>query len=154
MKRLVALVLTVAAAVLLLPSAAQAIPIPGSNCIVSFTYPPDANNSSSLTFSYNNGLFQTPIRRAGACGRVYVQSLGVDDSLSPCFIARIRTYNEDRSTNYDGPYMQWDRLAQIRDIRNGHISNNRQYRIFAVPCDVNLRNPAHPPGFHVYTHAG
>lgn len=155
MKRLVALVLTVVAAavVLLVPLAAQAIPIPGSNCIVSFTYIPEVNHPSSLTFSYSNGLFQTPIRRAGACGRAYVQSLGVA-TAGPCFIARIRTYNDDRTPNYDGPYMQWNQVGQIRDIRNGYITNNRLYRIFAVPCDVNLRNPSHPPGFHVYTHAG
>lgn len=158
MKRLVVSILTIVALTVSLvvlsvaPSAARGIPVPGANCIVSFTYWPDVD-FTELVFSYNNMLFQTPIRRAGACGRVYVQSLGVA-TAGPCFIARIRTYNEDRTPNYDGPYMQWNAVGQVKDIRNGYITNNRLYRIFAVPCDVSLRTPAHPPGFHVYTHAG
>lgn len=153
MKRIITVI--IAAAVLLglaaFSTSASKIPVPGSNCAFSVQYLPDPD-LTTMYFSYSNGLFQTPLARAGACGHVYVESLGVA-AAPPCFIARIRTYNEDRTPNYDGPYMQWTRTGQIRDIRNGYISNGRIYRIFAVPCDPFYRNPAHPPGFAVYTHA-
>ena len=151
MKRIITVI--IAAAVLLglaaFSTSASKIPVPGSNCAFSVQYLPDPD-LTTMYFSYSNGLFQTPLARAGACGHAYVESLGV---APPRFIARIRTYNEDRTPNYDGPYMQWTRTGQIRDIRNGYISNGRIYRIFAVPCDPFYRNPAHPPGFAVYTHA-
>jgi len=134
------------------PAQSAGIPIPGTNCIFSVQYPPNPD-TTTMFFSYSNMLFQTPIVRAGACGHVMVQSLGVAAG-PPCFIARIRTYNDDRTPNYDGPYMRWDRVGQIQDIRNGFISNGRLYRLFAVPCDTRLRNPSHPPGMNVYTHAG
>jgi hypothetical protein len=146
-----ALVVGTAASVVLFAQPAQAIPVPGTNCSFSVQYLPDPD-LTTMYFSYSNGLFQTPLARAGACGHVYVESLGVA-TAPPCFIARIRTYNEDRTPNYDGPYMQWTRTGQIRDIRNGYISNHRLYRIFAVPCDPFYRNPSHPPGFDVFTHA-
>jgi hypothetical protein len=155
MKRIITVTVTVitAAAVLLglAATSSAAIPVPGTNCSFSVQYLPDPD-LTTMYFSYSNGLFQTPLARSGACGHAYVESLGVA-AAPPCFIARIRTYNEDRTPNYDGPYMQWTRTSQIRDIRNGYISNHRLYRIFAVPCDPFYRNPSHPPGFAVYTHA-
>jgi hypothetical protein len=155
MKRIITATVTVLATTAVLLGlavrASASIPLPGTNCSFSAQYLPDPA-LTQLYFSYNNGLFQTPVTRAQGCGHVYVESLGVYNAPA-CFVARIRTYTENGEVNYDGSYMRWDRVGQRRDIRNGYINNGRRFRIFAVPCDVNLRHPDHPPGFNVYTRA-
>jgi hypothetical protein len=150
MKRIATILIATASLIGLvaLPASAK-IPLPGTNCSFSVQYPPDPN-TTAMSFSNVNRLWQTPVVRAGGCGHVFVESLGVN-AAPPCFIARIRTYNENWTVNYDGPYMRWDYVGQDRDIRNGYVSNNRLYRIFAVSCDARYRDAVHPPGFNVYS---
>jgi hypothetical protein len=144
------IVLLVGLGILAVPTAANAAVYNINGCILSYQYPPFLDNG--LTFSYENGLFYTPIRRAGACRHVYVRSSGVFNA-PPCFSARIRTYNEDRTPRVDGPYMRFDRVGQILDLRPT-IENMRLYRIFAIPCASQYRDPGHPPGYDVFTHVG
>lgn len=132
-------------------AAAPASAVPPSDCSFSAQYQSTLYNGLSWSTS-DMEAFHTPMLRAGACGKVYIESLGVYNAPA-CQYVRLVTYHEDRTRNWVGPWYRFDRIGQLINVRgDGRISNNRQYRIYAYGCG-RFRHPNFPPGFRIYTHS-
>src|SRR5688572_3099388 len=79
-------------------------PGPPPDCRFSIAYPSWPNNGMAWSTS-DMESFHTPTMRAGACGKVWVESLGVYDAPA-CMNVKLVTYHEDGRRNYVGPWYQ------------------------------------------------
>lgn len=112
----------------------------------SLTYP------NGLGWSTNRQAHITPLRRSGACGKVYIEFMGVYNAPT-CAYFQLVTLNEDRTWNWVGPWYFVNTLGQLVNLRgNGRISNNRLYHIYTYGCG-RFRHMNFPPGMNIYTHA-
>jgi len=149
------LVFAVALGVLVVPAAANAGARYGTvrGCAESQFYFPATLNGLAWSYSDSNA-FHTPTARAGACGHVYVVSLGVNNA-PPCFYARIRTYDEDRTIRTNGPWYRFEGVGRLGDLVGelGGIANQRLYRVYVYGCGE-FRDPRYTPGMQIYTHMG
>lgn len=150
MKRII-MVLALAAGMLGLV-AVPASAVPPTDCAFSHYH-------SGLT--YYNGLawsssdmtaWHTPMYRAGACGKVYIEFLGVYNAPA-CAYFKLVTYNEDNTRNYVGSWYLFQGVGDLGNIRgSGHISNARKYRVYTYGCG-RFRHQNFPPGMTIFTHA-
>lgn len=149
MKRII-MVLALAAGMLGLV-AVPASATPPTDCAFSH-YHSALTYYNGLTWSAPQRAHHTPFYRAGACGKVYVEFLGVYNAPA-CAYFRLVTYNEDHSQNYVGAWYQFTYVGQLRNIRgSGYINNGRKYRIYTYGCG-SYRHRNFPPGMMIYTHA-
>lgn len=151
MWRRVAIVLAAVLVWVGLPASADAAAIPPDDCSVSARHFPTLYNGLGWSDS-DMTAWHTPTRRAGACGSVYIEFLGVYNAPA-CAYFKLVTYHEDRTRNYIGPWFKFERIGQLANIRApGTISNGRLYRVYGYGCG-RFRHPNHPVGMNVYTHA-
>jgi hypothetical protein len=107
---------------------------------------------NGLVWSDNQNAWMTPPYRAGACGKAYVEFLGVYNAPS-CAYMRLVTYNVDRTTNWVGPWYRFEGVGDLHNIRgSGYLSNGRLYRVYSYGCG-RFRHINFPPGMMIFTHA-
>lgn len=148
-KRIIVLIVAILAGINIAVLPAQAAS-PPSDCAFSAQHPATLYNALYWSDS-DMTAFHTPMYRAGACGKVYLESLGVWNAPA-CSQARLVTYHEDRTRNYVGDWYNLTGIGDLVNIRgSGRISNGRQYRVYIYACG-RFRHPNFPPGFRIYTH--
>lgn len=127
------------------------IPVPGlvppiSGCV--FTQDYDLMYDNGLAWSESDDTaFHTPMFRAGDCRHVMIQSYGVF-AAPPCFYARVKTYNDDKSLRLKGSWVRFQGVGAIHDLRSS-IDVRRLYRVYAYACEP-YRARQFPPSFAIY----
>lgn len=145
-----AIVVTLVLAGLGLPAAANASATMPDDCAFSYHYPSALYNDMSWSTSDRNA-WHTPMMRAGACGKVYIEFLGVYNAPA-CAYIKLVTYNENRERQYVGPWYLFEGIGRLGNIRgDGYISNGRLFRVYSYGCG-RFRGPNWPTGFDIYTH--
>lgn len=151
MWRRFAVVLALAAGILIVPAAAQAIPVPGarpiSGCVFTADYDLAFDNGLAWSTSDENA-FHTPMFRAGSCRHVMVQSYGVYNAPA-CFYAKVNTYNENGTYRVKGSFVRFSGVGTIKDLRPT-IDPGRLHRVYAYGCEP-FRARQFPPSFAVFS---